>query len=336
MASIDSNHTRAAILILALGLALAIALTPFATGLIGVPVLYVLLQPAHDWLARHVRPTPAAVIVVALAVFLVLVPGVSFVSLVVGQAQQVVSSGVSSPLIAGLAHVKIGDTDLGPQLASLAQEVARWIGSKAFSLVGTAARLAINVLIALFGLYYSFLQPGKTWAALQPYIPFSAANAERLRQRFRNVTISTVIGTGATAVLSGIMVGIAFWLAGLGNATFWGVVATVLAVLPILGTGLVWIPAAIALYLGNRPVAAILMAVWGLVIVGNVGYVIQPMVYRKYANIHPLITLLGALAGVPWFGILGLLIGPLALSYFFELLKMYREEYLTASKQTAR
>ncbi|HYK12173.1 MAG TPA: AI-2E family transporter [Gemmatimonadales bacterium] len=332
MASIDSNHTRAAILILLLGVGLAIALTPFATGLISIPVLYVLLQPVHDWLARHVRPTPAAIIVVVLAIFVVLVPGVSFVSLVVAQAQQVVANGVSSPLIASLSHLRIGGTDLGPQLAGMAQDVAGWLGSKAFSLVGTAARLAINILIALFGIYYAFLQPGQTWKAIQPYIPFSSANAERLRDRFRNVTISTVIGTGATAVLSGIMVGVAFWVAGLGNATFWGVVATVLAVLPIVGTGLVWIPAAVALYVGDRPLAAILMAAWGLVIVGNVGYVIQPMVYRKYANIHPLVTLLGALAGVPWFGILGLLIGPLALSYFFELLKMYREEYLTAGK----
>jgi len=330
MASIDSNHTRAAILILLLGVGLAIALTPFATGLIGIPVLYVILQPVHNRLARHVRPVPAAVIVVLLALFLVAVPGVSFVSLVVNQAQQVVAGGVSNPLLSGLAHLKIGDTDLGPQLAGMAQDVAGWIGSKAFSLVGTAARLAINLLIALFGLYYAFLQPGETWKALQPYIPFSAANTDRLRERFRNVTISTIIGTGATAVLQGLMVGVAFWIADLPNATFWGVVATVLAVLPVVGSGLVWAPGAVALLIDHRTGAAILLAIWGLGIVGNVGYVIQPMVYRKYAHIHPLVTLLGALAGVPWFGILGLLIGPLALSYFFELLKMYREEYLTA------
>lgn len=334
MASIDSNHTRAAILILLLGVGLAIALTPFATGLIGIPVLYVILQPAHDRLARHVRPVPAAIIVVLLALFLVVVPGVSFVSLVVGQAQQVVAEGVSSPLLTSLQHLRIGDTDLGPQLASLGQDVATWVGSKAFSLVGTAARLAINLLIAVFGLYYAFLQPGETWKSIQPYIPFSAANAERLRDRFRNVTISTVIGTGATAVLQGVMVGVAFWIAGLANATFWGVVATVLAVLPVVGSGLVWAPGAVALLLAGRQVAALLMAIWGLGIIGNVGYVIQPMIYRKYAHIHPLVTLLGALAGVPWFGILGLLIGPLALSYFFELLKMYREEYL--QHQTAR
>jgi predicted PurR-regulated permease PerM len=52
------------------------------------------------------------------------------------------------------------------------------------------------------------------------------------------------------------------------------------------------------------------------------------MVSRHWGNIHPLVTLIGALIGVPTFGLLGLLIGPLALSYFFELLNMYRGEYL--------
>jgi len=62
--------------------------------------------------------------------------------------------------------------------------------------------------------------------------------------------------------------------------------------------------------------------------VGNIDNVIRPMVYRRWAEIHPFLTLIGAFAGVRFFGILGLLIGPLALTYFFELIEMYREEYL--------
>lgn len=332
MTGIDSKHTRAAFLILLLGVGLVIALTPFATGLIGAPVLYVLLQPAHDRLARHVRPVPAAIVVVVLALFLVLVPGVSFVTLVVGQAQEIAGGVIQSPLLAHLSQLHIGDTDLGPQLAKLGQQVASWVGSRAFSLVGTAARLAINLLIALIGLYYLFLRPGEIWKGVLPYIPFSSANAEKLRLGFRNVTISTIIGTGLTVVIQGTLVGVAFWAAGLSNATFWGVVATVLAVLPVIGNGLIWAPGAVALLLDHRTGAALLMTIWGLGIVGNVGYVIQPMIFRRYAHVHPLVTLLGALAAIPYFGILGLLIGPLAMSYFFELLKMYREEYLTTSK----
>src|SRR3989442_11582962 len=109
---------------------------------------------------------------------------------------------------------------------------------------------------------------------------------------------------------------------------FRSVVTMVFAILPVVGSGLVWGPGALALILGNREGAGVLLALWGAVVVGNADYVIRPRVYRRWANIHPLVTLIGALAGLPHFRVLGLLIGPLALSYFFEPVKMYREEYL--------
>jgi predicted PurR-regulated permease PerM len=328
MAILDTRHDRAALVILILGAALVIALSPFATGLIGIPVLYVVFAPLHDWLARHVRAGLAAALVVVSALFLIVVPGVSFAGLIVGQAQQIAGGVIQSPFLTRLAQVRIGEFQVGPQLVDLGRNVAAWLSSSAFSLVGTATRLALNLVISLFGLYYLLLRPAATWAAVGPYIPFSPANADKLRIRFRNVTTSTIIGTGLTAVIQGGMVAAGFAVAGLQNAPFWGLVATVLAVLPVVGSGLVWAPGALALTFDHRYAAALVLALWGLVVVGNVAYVIQPMVFRRWAHIHPLVTLVGALAGIPYFGILGLLIGPLALSYFFELVRMYGEEYL--------
>jgi predicted PurR-regulated permease PerM len=74
--------------------------------------------------------------------------------------------------------------------------------------------------------------------------------------------------------------------------------------------------------------AALGLAVWGVVIVGNVDNVIRPIVFRRWAQIHPFVTVIGAFMGLRYFGLLGLLIGPLAISYFFELIRMYRVEYL--------
>jgi predicted PurR-regulated permease PerM len=326
---IDSNHQRAALLILLLGVGLVIALTPYATGLIGIPVLYAVFTPVHEWLSLRVRPKLAATLVVTLALFLIVVPGVSFAGLIVSQAQEIAGGVIRNPLLGRLRELKVGGIELGPRLADLGAQMVGWIGSSAFGLVGTATRLALNLTISLFGLFYLLLQPGETWEAVRPYIPFSAKNTEKLRQRFRDVTTSTIIGTGVTAAIQGLLVGLAFWLTGLPNAVFWGVVTMVFAILPVVGSALVWGPGALALMLGHHALAGVLLAVGGAVIVGNVDYVIRPMVFRRWANIHPLVTLVGALAGVPYFGILGLLIGPLALSYFFELVKMYREEYLS-------
>ena len=54
-------------------------------------------------------------------------------------------------------------------------------------------------------------------------------------------------------------------------------------------------------------------------------------VFRRWAQIHPLITVIGAFAGIRYLGLLGILIGPLALSYFFELVRLYNEEYVNLS-----
>ena len=315
--------------VLLLGAALIIALAPYATGIIGIPVLYAIFSPVHDWLGMRMRPRLSAVLVVVLALFLIVVPGVSFAGLIVGQAQEIAGSVIRNPLLGRLRELKLGGIDLGPRLADLGTQVVAWIGSSAFGLVGTATRLALNLTISLFGLFYLLLQPQDTWEAVRPYIPFSAKNTEKLRQRFRDVTSATIIGTGLTAAVQGLLVGIGFWVTGLPNAVFWGVVTMVFAILPVVGSGLVWGPGAIALMLSGRAGPGVLLAIWGAVVVGNVDYVVRPRIFRRWANIHPLVTLLGALAGVPFFGILGLLIGPLALSYFFELVKMYREEYLS-------
>jgi len=327
MPLIDTNHQRAALLVLLLGIGLVIALAPYATGLIGIPVLYAVFAPVHVWLSLRVRPKIAATLVVVLALFLIVVPGVSFAGLIVNQAQQITGSVVRNPILGRIAQLELGGIDIGPRIAELGAKIVGWLGSSAFGLIGTATRLALNLTISLFGLFYLLLQPGETWEAVRPYIPFSAKNTEKLRQRFRDVTTSTIIGTGLTAAAQGAILGLAFWIVGLPNALFWGVVTMVFGILPIVGSGLVWVPAAIALLVASRPGAAALIALVGA-FVGNVDYILRPMVFRRWANIHPLVTLVGALAGVPYFGILGLLIGPLALSYLFELVKMYREEYL--------
>jgi predicted PurR-regulated permease PerM len=131
-----------------------------------------------------------------------------------------------------------------------------------------------------------------------------------------------------TAAMQGFLVGMAFWVAGIPNALFWGVVTVILAILPVVGSGLVWGPGALVLAIEGRYGVAIGLALWGVLVVGNVDNIIRPMVFRRWAQIHPFITIIGAFAGINYFGLLGLIIGPLAISYFFELIRMYREEYL--------
>jgi len=325
----DTEKQRAALIVLLLAVVVTIALAPYATGLLGAPVLYVLFAPLHRRLARWIRPPAAAIVVILTAFLLIILPGIWLVGMLVGQAQSVASSLVESELLHRLQTLRIGRFELGPQLATMGRELISWLGGSALGFIGTATRFTLNLLFSFFGLYYLLLNPRGAWRAVEPYIPFSKPNIEILRERFRSVTAATVVGSGLTAVILGVLVGISFVIVGLSDPVFWGVVTAVFAILPVVGSGLVWGPAAITLLIRQRYPAAIFLLVLGLVVLPNVENLVRPFVFRRYSQIHPMITLVGAVAGVSYFGLLGLLLGPLALSYFFELIRMYREEYLT-------
>jgi predicted PurR-regulated permease PerM len=336
MAFLDTRRQRAALLVTLLGVGLAVALAPYASGLIGGVVLYVLFGPVNVWLRRRGGAAVSAGIVTALAALLIILPGVSVAGLLVSKAQQIASGLIESPLLAQVSQITIAGYAIGPQLEGFGRQMIEWLGANAFGFIGTATRAVLNLTISLFGLYFLLLRPETNWDALRPYIPFSTDNSQRLRDRFRDVTASTLIGVLFVGLAQGTLLAAAFWALGLSDAIFWGLITAIMSVLPLVGSGLIWGPAAISLALADRWGAAIALAIWGLIIVGSADNLIRPLVYRRWAQIHPVVTLVGALAGIRYFGLLGILIGPLALSYFFELIRMYREEYVEPSERFRR
>ena len=170
MPLLELKRDRAAVLLVVLGVALVIGLAPYATGLLGIPVLYVVFEPAHRWLIRHVRPRLAASLVVVLVVFVIVVPGVSFAGMVVRQAQQIASGVLQNPLLSDLSQLRLGQVDVGSQIADMGSKVVGFIGSSAFGLIGTATRLSLNLIIALFGLFYLLLAPDTAWSAVVPTV----------------------------------------------------------------------------------------------------------------------------------------------------------------------
>jgi predicted PurR-regulated permease PerM len=127
------------------------------------------------------------------------------------------------------------------------------------------------------------------------------------------------------------LIGVGFAIVGFPNPLFWGAVTAFASVLPVLGSGLVWLPGVAILLAQGRYGGAILLVVIGAGIASNIDNIIRPLVYKRVSNIHPMITLVGAFAGVRYFGLLGILLGPLAIAYLFETLRFYREEYGAAA-----
>jgi len=328
MALFDTKKERAALILGLLALGLAWALGPYVSGLLGGPVLYVLFAPFHRWMSKKLPRSAAAGIVILTAFLLIVLPGIWLIGMLVGQAQGVAASLVNSPLLNRISTLRVGQFEVGPQLASLGKELITWLGGSALGFIGTATRFTLNLLFTFFGLYYLLLNPDGAWRAVEPYIPFSREHVQILRERFVSLTAATVVGTGLVAVVQGTLVGLGFLITGIGDPIFWGVVTMVFGILPVVGAGMVWAPASISLFLNGHPGSAIFLIILGVVVVANVENIIRPYVFARYSQVHPMITLVGAVLGVSYFGLIGLLIGPLALSYFFELIRMYKEEYL--------
>ncbi len=327
MALLQTPRDRAVVLILLLAVAIAVALTPFVSGLLGAGVLYVIFVHPYQRLARLIKPGIAAAIILVVALALVALPLTWLIGLVIAQAPDALHRIQSSDVLARVSQLRTGQFDIGAEIAKSSGTLIAWLSSHIVAFAGGATSAALNIVIAFFGLYYILLAGPQMWVQARVYIPFSTRTADALRDRFFAVTAATLTGTVLVAVVQGSIIGFAFRLVDLPNPLFWGVVAAFCSVLPVIGSTLVWLPAALILLAQSRYGAAALLVGISAGIAGNVDNLIRPIVYKRISNIHPMITLVGAFAGVRYFGLLGLILGPLGIAYLFELLRFYREEY---------
>ena len=327
MTFLHSPRDRAALLILALGVAIVVALSPFLSGLLGTAVLYVMFVPLYRRLERSMRSGPAATLTLIVALVAIGLPLVWLLGMVIGQAPDALRGVQGSALFARIGSLRIGTVQVGTELAKASGTIVSWLSSQLFAFVGGATSAALNLVIAFFGLYYMLRSGTMVWGTVRPYIPFSPQTADALRDRFVSVTEATLLGTVLVAIVQGLVIGLGFWIVGLESPLFWGTVTAFASILPVLGSALVWLPAVVVLLVQSRPGAAIALALIGGGLASNLDNLLRPIIYKRVSDLHPMITLIGAFAGVKYFGLLGVLLGPLAIAYLFELLLFYREDY---------
>ena len=327
MPALASGRTRAQILIVVLGAVVAYAIAPYASGLLGAAILYVIGAPIHRRLSRLIGAHAAAALVLVLLAVLIILPGAWLLNLVIVQAPIMLRNLQNSTFLTRLSDLRVDGVDLGAQIASASGALISWLSGHAIGFFGSATRSVLNLVIAFFALYYLLISASTAWRWVAAFLPFSNGSNELLRQRFTSITEAMLLGTALTAVLQGALIGFGFWMVGLSNAVFWGVITAFASVLPVLGSALVWLPGAIVLLAQQRFGAAIALLITGGLLASNLDNVVRPVVYRKVSDVHPLTTLVGAFAGVSLFGLVGLLLGPLAITYFFELIDIYEQEY---------
>lgn len=327
MRFLETPRDRAGLLILALGIAILLALTPFLSGLLGAAVLYVIFVGTYKRLARVMPDGLASAITLIIAIIVIALPLAWLFSVLIDRVPEALRSLQSGVLLDRLSQIRIGTINLGAEVAEASGALVQWVSAQAIGFLGGAASASLNLVIAFFGLYYMLHAGDALWSGFHGYVPFSSSTADALRLHFYSVTQATLLGTFATAIAQGTLIGLAFLMVGLPDPLVWGSMAAFASILPVLGTGLVWMPAVLVLFFQQRYGAMVVMLVVGWLLASNIDNVIRPMVYRRVSNIHPMVTLVGAFAGIKYFGLPGLLLGPLAIAYFFELLRFYQLEY---------
>jgi predicted PurR-regulated permease PerM len=322
---VRARRARFVIAVLALGVLWASL--PFLSGLMGAVVLAVLVAPLYRRVEPRLGVRRSAFLLTIGATLLLVAPAALVITSAIQQAPLALQRAVESDVVARLGALHIGPLDVGAQLEEAGRGVMTWISAHTVMIAGSLTRALLNLLLAVVGLYYLLPSGPALWQRMRAFIPFSVEGTDRLAEQFVSITEAALLGIIATAISQGLTVGLAFLLVGLPNAALWGAVTALVSVLPILGSAIVWVPGSIVLASSGRPLAALVLALIGVVIASNVDNVIRPVIYRRVSGLHPMAGLLGAFAGMELFGLLGLVLGPLAIEYCLELVRLYEAEY---------
>ena len=133
------------------------------------------------------------------------------------------------------------------------------------------------------------------------------------------------MGQGVIAIIQGTLLGLGFWIFGIPDPIFWGVIGIFLSMIPLFGSPLIFVPAGIIELSNENAFAGIGIIIYGYLIVTTVDNFIRMAIGQRIANTHPLITIVGVVIGIPVFGIMGILYGPLMISLFIILAQIYQE-----------
>jgi predicted PurR-regulated permease PerM len=303
-----------------------------------------LATPLYRWLRDRFggRRVLASLVTLLLIVFVVLLPLSGLLGIVVAQAIKVgesvrpwVQEQLSTPMaFSDLFHKLPLYDQLYPYRETIFKKAGELVGTISSFLVGNLKSVmagGVNFLFMFFIWLYTmffFLIDGKRLLEkILYYLPLENRDEQRMLAKFTEVTRATIKGTVVIGILQGGLAGLAFAVAGIQAAAFWGTIMAVLSIIPGIGSALVWLPAAIILIAGGSYLKGAGLAVFCGVVVGSVDNFIRPRLVGKDTEMHDLLILFGTLGGIIMFGMVGIILGPIIAALFVTVWEIYGEAF---------
>ncbi len=215
------------------------------------------------------------------------------------------------------------------QILEQANDAAQTVLQQLASLGGTVVLGAFSVVtqfgLTMFLLFF-FLRDGREMLERAIHlVPLSQERKDELSTSLGGVTRGVVVGTLVTAVVQGTLIGIGFAIAGLPSPLVFGAIGAVASLVPVVGTALVWVPAALSLLALGQSGWALFLTLWSIILVAGSDNVIRPLVVSSSTNVSTLLVFVGVLGGVSAFGFAGIFVGPVLLTLVAALLR-YADE----------
>ncbi len=280
----------------------------------------------------------ASVTTLLLMIVVVLIPLMLLVGLVVGQAIDVgqtvtpwIKQNLEQPdeLTAYLQQLPFYEYVepyrgiILEKAGQLVGTISNWIvGGLSQATLGTANFLFMT-FVFLYTMYFFQMDGVKLIKKILYYLPLNSDDESLMLNKFTSVTRATLKGSMMIGILQGGLAGIAFAVAGIDNAVFWGTIMAVLSVIPSIGSALVWFPASIILIMQGNVAAGVGLMVFCGLIVGSLDNVLRPILVGKDTKMHELMIFFGTLGGILMFGIAGIFIGPVIASLFVTIWELY-------------
>lgn len=317
------------------GIFLFYSLIQFFPAFLGALMFYVLSKPFVEWLVVQKKwgKGTAAVLIIVISFFVILLP-ITFLASIL--AEKISSIAANPQEITD--YIKQVDNTLVSRynIHLISENTIQSIQQTATSFISAALNQGFNIFTTIimmyFFLFFMIKNINRLEAAAVYYLPFSKDKVKMFGNELVDQTYGNALGIPLVAIAQGLAAWAGFTIAGLSDSGFWGIVTGFSSVIPIVGTGLVWVPVAVYFYVNGMNWQGTFILIWGAVLLGTLDNVVRFLLAKKMADVHPIITVLGVVVGLKYFGFTGLIFGPLLISYFLILVRIYYTEY----RQTAR
>ncbi|MEO6259079.1 MAG: AI-2E family transporter [Thermoanaerobaculia bacterium] len=324
-----------------------IIVRPFITAILLGAILVTLTFPTYRRLRDRMQGKPArSAVVMLIGVTLLVVIPFTIVGVLLAQQSGSVIQRLQSVDAQKMLHRidltsrlqwirRIAPTfdpaTLSPErlLLPVARAVPAWVASHSALLLGGIAGLFLELALVLLAAYFFYVEGEAILKELAALSPLPERYDREFSEKLKEVIDATFRGQIFSALAQGVATGIGLAITGVPGAAFWGAVATILGLLPMVGAAVIWVPATVYLFIsassGDRGYwAPIFLLLWGLLVVSVVDNVVRPWVMKGKAELPAIPLLFSILGGIQAFGFVGLVIGPVVFSLIMSIIDIYK------------